>query len=75
MSARYDIFSGTEGKNPLWLEAVAGFKDAVSRMEQRARKYPGQYFVFDAIHHTIVASIQTNQDSGSGSDGGTFVGR
>jgi len=75
MNARYDIFSGTQGKNPLWLEAVAGLKDAVSRMEQRAQKTPGHYFVFDATHHTIVASIQTNQNPGSGSDGGTLVAR
>ena len=56
MNPRFDIFIGTPA-HPLWLESAYGLDEAVSRMEQQARENPGHYFVFDANHQNIVASI------------------
>jgi len=64
MLGQFDIFSGTFGSQPLWLEAAGDLTTAISRMEQRARLNPGRYFVFSTYCYTVVASIDT-QDSGN----------
>ena len=59
MHERFDIFSGSQS-NPMWLEAADGLNSAVARMEQRARKNPGHYFVYDADRQSVVASVFTD---------------
>ena len=63
MKSEFDIFSGTRA-NPTWVEAVAGYQEAVSRMEQKAREKPGPYFVYDGENQTVVAVIDSDSDQG-----------
>jgi hypothetical protein len=55
---RFDIFFGTD-KNAQWIEVVEGLDAASRRMEFRAAKFPGKYFVFNCSEHTIADSIDT----------------
>jgi len=56
---RFDIFSGSQDNEPLWLEVTDELTDATARMEQRASTKPGRYFVYDASSRTVVASMDT----------------
>jgi hypothetical protein len=62
MDTLYDIFSGTQS-DAIWLEAVTGLKEAVSRMEQQARQKPGPYFVFDTRTQRVIASLNSDWDA------------
>jgi hypothetical protein len=62
MLKRFDIFSGSPDKEPLWLGVSSGLDTAVERMEQRARTEPGRYFIHDAQNQAVVASIDTATD-------------
>jgi len=57
---KLDIFSGGIDENALWLERVEGLENAKRRMEERATKSPGRYFVFCDFSHTAVAQIDTS---------------
>ena len=65
---KFDIFRGLFG-NPdaIWIECVEGLAAATHRMDEIADERPGHYFVFDSGRQTVVASIRTdlNQDSDS----------
>jgi hypothetical protein len=55
----YDIFRGASTKDAMWVEAVSGLSSARRRMEEIAKKSPGQYFVFDHESHAIIARTDT----------------
>jgi hypothetical protein len=55
----FDIFSGIPDKNALWLEAVTGLENARQRMDQIARKTPGDYFLFSVQAHRILVKTNT----------------
>jgi hypothetical protein len=55
----FDIFSGVPDKNAIWLEAVEGLSNARARMHEIAAQFPGQYFVFSAVSHSILAKTES----------------
>lgn len=59
----FDIFTGSNDKDALWVEAASGLAGARERMEQIAAEHPGQYFVFSQRTHCILARID-NRKSG-----------
>jgi hypothetical protein len=56
---KYDIFSGKDYKDAVWLESVEGLGNASDRMREIARATPGAYFVFSKETRKILASIDT----------------
>ena len=59
MNRTYDVFSGVPHGEVLWLEAIIGLDEAISRVVQRAQENPGHYFVHDPLTRTIVVSIES----------------
>jgi hypothetical protein len=57
----YDVFSGHEHGDAIWLDAVEGLSNAAARMKQLAADKPGAYFVFSHETWRVVASIDTAQ--------------
>jgi hypothetical protein len=55
----FDVFSGTPGEHPLWLETVEGLSNARERMEQLAAKEPGRYFAFSPLNNAALSRIET----------------
>lgn len=55
----FDVFSGTPGEDPLWLESVEGLSNARERMEQLAANEPGRYFVFSPLNNATLSRIET----------------
>jgi hypothetical protein len=55
----YDIFSGQFDKDAMWLEAVEGLGAACDKMNERAKKSPGPYFVFCQNANKVLAHINT----------------
>jgi hypothetical protein len=58
---KYDIFSGRDHQDALWVEAVDGLGDACDRMKELAAKSPGAYFVFSADAGRVLASVDTSR--------------
>ena len=56
---QYDVFSGRQDKDAVWLETVDGLGAAVDRMNERAKQSPGCYFVFCCKTHAVLASVDT----------------
>ena len=54
----FDVFAGGPEKDPVWVEAVPGLSNARERMEQIARKTPGQYSVFSIGSHAILGRAE-----------------
>jgi hypothetical protein len=59
---RFEIFSGSNDKDAMWIETVTGLADARSRMEQLALQVPGKFFIFSCYSHTILAHIDTSEN-------------
>lgn len=57
----YDIFSGRFDENVIWLEAVEGLGNAVTKMKWFAAQDPGPYFVFSIEEHSVIASVDTTE--------------
>ena len=55
----FDVFSGTPGEDPLWLETVEGLSNARERMEQLAANEPGRYFVFSPLTNATLSRIES----------------
>jgi hypothetical protein len=55
----FDIFSGADDKDAVWIESVLGLRRARKRMEEIAATTPGQYFVFGSASHSILARVDT----------------
>lgn len=55
----YDIFSGHDDGNAIWVDAVDGLAAAADRMNQLAREKPGPYFVLCTTKYKILTSIDT----------------
>jgi hypothetical protein len=66
MPFRFDIFWGTRGDSPMWLEAADGLPGAVARMEEIARTRPGRYFVYNPDRQSVIASIETRENDREG---------
>ena len=43
----------------MWLEAVEGLSKATTRMQERARQFPGRYFVYRAEEKTVLAAVDS----------------
>jgi len=71
MSGTFDIFSGHQDGDAVWLEAVEGLGTAYERMKKLARDTPGRYFIFDAHHHKVLALTDSSlsQDGSAPVDG------
>jgi hypothetical protein len=48
LEQHFDIFSGTQEKDAIWIEVVVGLASAREEIERQARKVSGLYFVFSA---------------------------
>jgi hypothetical protein len=58
---RFDIFSGTFGEvDARWLEAFESLALAYQKMNERAAKSPGKYFVFCRATHSVGSTIDTS---------------
>ena len=56
----FEVFSGLpNSKDALWLETIEGLGEACARMKALAASKPGSYFVFHALAHQTLASIDT----------------
>jgi hypothetical protein len=56
MRGQFDIFKGTTGGQPLWVEAISGLEAAISRMQELALQKPGRYFVYSTDSAKVVAT-------------------
>jgi hypothetical protein len=56
----YDIFSGHDHEDAIWIDAVDGLAAAADRMNQLAREKPGPYFVFCTNKYKILICIDTS---------------
>jgi len=63
----YDIFSGRQLDDALWLEAVQGLEAAQNRMQQLAQLKPGPYFLFSPDSQVIVSTLDSNSLTGRAS--------
>jgi hypothetical protein len=68
MEETYDIFSGSNDGEPLWLEVVEGLEAARQRIKELANEKPGTYFLFDCSSQKVLVSIDTTGDGQLGSD-------
>ena len=59
MTRLYDIYRGSFGSGPLWLECVEGLELACEKMNEHFREVPAAYFVFSFATREIVASLDT----------------
>lgn len=57
----FDIFTGNNDKDAVWVEAASVLSGARERMEQIAAEHPGQYFVFSQRTHCILARIDSRK--------------
>jgi hypothetical protein len=55
----FDIFSGIDDKNAMWVACVEGLASAREKMEQIAAEKPGPYFIFSLHSRSILAKIET----------------
>jgi len=56
---KFDIFSGRQDKDAVWIEAVEGLAQARGRLEQIAAEKPGRYFLFSSTSHAVLAIKHT----------------
>jgi hypothetical protein len=57
----FDIFSGHNFRDGVWLEVVPGLLAAKERMNALATHDPGPYFVFCRRECQILASVDTSK--------------
>jgi hypothetical protein len=55
----YDLFSGFNQQDAMWMESIHGLESAKFRMEQVATENPGAYFLFDLTTSTTVGKTNT----------------
>jgi hypothetical protein len=60
-NCEYDIFSGTENKNPLWIGCVTGYEAARARVQALSAEKPDSYFVFCTITNRVVYAITATE--------------
>ena len=62
----FDTFSGRspQDERVLWLEAVEGFEQACSRMNDIAAAKPGPYFTLRLVDKQVLASVDTMNSLG-----------
>jgi hypothetical protein len=65
----YDIFSGLQDKNAMWVESVEGLRAAYERMKEIAAKTRGRYFVFCTRTNNVVASVDTTREPKAKAEG------
>lgn len=57
----FDIFSGHNFRDGVWLEVVPGLLAAKDRMSTLATRNPGPYFLFCRRERQILASVDTSK--------------
>jgi hypothetical protein len=57
----FDIFSGHNFRDAVWLEVVPGRLAATERMNALATRDPGPYFVYCRRERQILASVDTSK--------------
>lgn len=58
---RYDIYSGHNCRDAVWLESIEGLASAGSRMRQLAAQLPGPYFLYSQQARAVLASLDTSR--------------
>jgi hypothetical protein len=53
----YNLFAQDAYGNPVWLDAVADFEVACTRLTQLASVNPGEYFIFNLRTRQVVTSL------------------
>jgi hypothetical protein len=61
---KFDVFSGRDQNDGLWLEVAGELEVACSRMYELAAKQPGPYFVYSKEAREIVARVDTSKPQG-----------
>lgn len=64
MKIPYDILKKSDDGSMVWMEAAEDLKEAQIRMEDLAQSSPGEYFIFDQDHQTIVTTIRSKAATG-----------
>ena len=59
----FDIFSGHNFRDGVWLEVVPGLPAAKERMHMLATRNPGPYFVYCRRERQVLASVDTSKPS------------
>ena len=62
----YDVFAGTGDKDALWQCSAEGLHNAKMQMQRMAGEKPGPYFVYYWVEQSIVARIDTTDNTASG---------
>lgn len=57
---RFDLFSGSPTKDPVWLESVEDIASASERIKQLSRSHPGPYFVYSCHTSAVVARVDSS---------------
>jgi len=70
MNRSFDIFSGSDESDALWLECVEGLDAATQRMDEIASRRPGMYFVLNLRDRFVVAKVDTRSLDNRFSNGG-----
>jgi hypothetical protein len=60
---QYDIFSGRDDEDNVWLESVDDLSGAKANMEAHAKQVPGPYFIAWQRTNKVLASIDTSVSS------------
>jgi hypothetical protein len=56
-SEMFDIFSGVDDRDAVWIESAVGIDDAEKRMQEIAAEKPGDYFVFHVPSHSVLSRV------------------
>ena len=57
----YDIYSGHNYRDAVWLESIEGLGSAATRMRQLSQQLPGPYFLYSQQAHAVLASTDTSR--------------
>ena len=60
-TVRYDIFSGHDARDGLWLDVADGLDAAREKMREFAAKERGAYFIYCVATREIVGSVDTTK--------------
>jgi hypothetical protein len=59
MNFPYDILKKYDDGSLRWVEAVADLKCAQDRIEELAQRSPGEYWIFDQDHQTMIGTTRS----------------
>lgn len=68
MEPIFDIFSRLPDGSPLWVESIAGFEQARSRLSGLERVHPGEYFIYSEQRGGVICRVTENAASRAAQD-------